>query len=142
MLLTACGQSDQEAGPADSGQEVFLRYCATCHGSSGEGRPPAFPPLTDPQWSRLPGEALALIALYGIQGEIEVGGRTYRGFMPPMQHISDADIAAAVGFVQTQWGGGEATLDAASVARLRETIGRRSPWRGRDEVTEALDAAR
>lgn len=136
----ACGQPDQETGLADSGREVFLRYCATCHGGNGEGRPPAFPPMTDPAWNGLPAEALALIALYGIQGEIEAGGQTYRGFMPPMQHISDADIAAAIGFVKTQWGGGESTLDAASVAELRETIGRRSPWRGKDEIIEALEA--
>lgn len=139
LLLTACTEAPQSADIAGAGQESYLRYCATCHGNTGEGRPPTFPPLNDPHWARLPGEALALIVLYGMQGEIEVAGRTYRGFMPPMQHMSDEHIAAAVGYLQEQWGGGEATIDADGVAALRDRAGRRSPWRGKEDVAAALD---
>lgn len=145
MLLTVAvlliGCSDQPEPGVDVGpaQERFLRYCASCHGNAGEGKPPAFPPLTDPEWAGLPGEVLALIVLFGLQGEIEVAGRSYRGFMPPMQHMSDEDIALAVGYIEEQWGRGRASLEAADVAALRADSARRSPWRGRDELVEALD---
>lgn len=137
-LSGGCSGEGSDATPA-AGQESFLRYCASCHGNTGEGKPPSFPPLTDPDWVGLPGEALALIALYGLSGEIEAAGRSYRGFMPPLQHMRDEDIAAAVGYIQTQWGTGEATLDADRIMEIRRTLGQRPPWQGREELKSALE---
>ncbi|MGY6553619.1 MAG: c-type cytochrome [Wenzhouxiangella sp.] len=137
-LLTACG-GDQPPLELAAGQEPYLRHCASCHGLNGEGRPPTFPPLAGSEWMELPSEALALIVLLGLRGEIEVAGRTYRGYMPPMQHISDEDIADLIGFTEREWSGREPRLDAADIARIRGSFdGRRPPLYRKEGLLEAL----
>ena len=136
--LAACG-SDQTALELAPGQEQYLRHCASCHGNQGEGRPPTFPPLAGSEWMELPSEALALIILLGLRGEIEVAGRTYRGYMPPMQHINDEDIAALIGFTERAWAGREPRLSGADVARIRGSFdGRRPPLYRKEGLLEAL----
>jgi len=137
-LLAACdsGQPQLELAP---GQELYLRHCASCHGNQGEGRPPTFPPLAESEWMELPSEALALIVLLGLRGEIEVAGRTYRGYMPPMQHLSDEDIAELIGFTEREWSQREPSLSAADIAGLRATFdGRRPPLYRKEGLLEAL----
>ncbi len=118
--LTACdGNSlpDQQLAP---GQGEYLRWCGSCHGNAGEGKPPAFPPLAGSEWLELPDRALAMIVLHGLRGEIEVAGRAYRGFMPPMRHLSDEDIAVIIEFVLSSWSDREPLIDAEQVSDLRK----------------------
>lgn len=137
-LLTGCG-GDQPQPELAVGQGPFLRHCASCHGINGEGRPPTFPPLAGSEWRELPSEALALVVLLGLRGEIEVAGRTYRGFMPPMQHINDADIADLIGFIEREWSGREPRLDASDIARIRGSFdGRRPVLYRKQGLLEAL----
>lgn len=139
LSLTACGNDDMVPMELAEGQEPYLRHCASCHGNQGQGKPPTFPPLAGSEWMALSSEALALIVLYGLRGEIEVAGRTYRGYMPPMQHISDADIAALLGFTERAWAGREPSLDPDDVARLRTAFdGRRAPLEGKEGLMQAL----
>lgn len=122
------------------GQEPYLRWCASCHGINGEGKPPTFPPIAGSEWLDLSDEALTLIILYGLRGEIQVMGQTYRGYMPPMQHLRDEDIADIVGFMRTAWTDREAHLDAAGVAELRTVFpGRRPPLEGLEGLLEAVE---
>ncbi|QOC22312.1 cytochrome c [Wenzhouxiangella sp. AB-CW3] len=139
LLVAGCGQAPDEPVEMAHGQEPYLRYCASCHGNAGEGRPPAFPPLDESEWLELPPEGLALIVLYGLRGEIEVAGRTYRGFMPPMRNISDEDLAAIVAFMDEQWGDREPTLQASDVDGLRDALSDSSPLVGWDGVIDALE---
>jgi len=141
VLLTGCGEPPPP-GELAFGQEPYLRYCASCHGNQGQGKPPTFPPMANSEWLELGNDALGLIVLYGLRGEIEVAGQTYRGYMPPMQHISDADIAALLTYINTTWGPGDAPMVAEEVSRLRGVFdGPRSPLNGYDGLIEALDAA-
>ena len=138
--LTACGDPEPESSAMDPGQESWLRYCGSCHGIDGEGKPPAFPPVDGSEWLELPPEGLALIVLRGLRGEIEVKGERYSGFMPPMRHMSDRDIALAVGWMETAWAGRDAGLDADDVARIREQVrGRQQPMEGYEGLIEAMD---
>jgi mono/diheme cytochrome c family protein len=139
-LLIGCSHEDPVPAELAPGQEPYLRWCASCHGNAGEGKPPTFPPLAGSEWLELSDEALAMIILYGLRGEIEVAGRTYRGYMPPMQHLSDQDIAEIVAFMLTQWGDRESGLDEAEVRLLRDVFqGRRPPLDGWDGVQEAVE---
>ena len=139
ILLSGCGNGNSIPDELAPGQEPYLRWCASCHGNAGEGKPPAFPPLAGSEWLELPDEGLAMIILYGLRGEIEVAGRTYRGYMPPMQHLSDQDIAEVVVFMLQQWGERESDFDEADANRLREVFqGRRPPLEGWEGVQDAL----
>lgn len=140
LLLIGCEQHTVDRDELAPGQEPYLRYCASCHGNTGEGKPPAFPPLAGSEWLELPPEGLAIIVLAGLRGEIEVAGRTYRGFMPPMRNIGDADIAAIVGYMESSWAGREPGLAPDDVAALRDRFAGRSPLEGWQGVEEALEA--
>lgn len=145
LSLTACDRgTGVDAGvPLALGQEPYLRYCAACHGNQGQGRPPAFPPLAGSEWMGLPPKAHALIILYGLRGEIEVAGRVYRGFMPPMQNMSDQEIADVLAFMDAQWGPArsEPALTAADIAVLREARpGQRQPLYRLQGVLDAVEA--
>lgn len=139
LLLVGCGEPPPPPGELAFGQEPYLRYCASCHGNQGLGKPPTFPPMANSEWLELGNDALGLIVLYGLRGEIEVAGQRYRGYMPPMQHISDEDIAALLTYINATWGSGE-TMSADDVLRLRGAFdGPRSPLNGYDGLMEALD---
>jgi mono/diheme cytochrome c family protein len=84
----------------DLGARVYTQNCSACHQATGAGIPGVFPPLA--------GHALDLyqadggrtylidVILYGLQGPIEVDGRTYAGLMPPFAQLSDEQIAAVL----------------------------------------------
>lgn len=140
LLVAACEREASDRAEMAPGQEPYLRYCASCHGNSGEGRPPSFPPLNGSEWvEELSPEGLALIVLYGLRGEIEVAGQTYRGYMPPMRNIGDENIAAIIGFMEANWVGRERGLDAGRVAELREAFSGHSPLENRQDVEDLLE---
>jgi len=118
-LLTGCGQEPDATVELVSGQGEYLRWCASCHGNNGEGKAPAFPPLAGSEWLELPDRGLAMIVLYGLRGEIEVAGRTYRGYMPPMTHLPDQEIEAILAYVIRTWTDRESELTGADIAVLR-----------------------
>src|SRR5690625_5302067 len=103
-LLAGCGAPDQEEMAAAPGQADFNNHCAGCHGRLGQGRPPAFPPLDGSEWLELPPEALTSIILLGLRGDIEVAGKKYVGYMPPMTRLDDERVARIVNFVNDSWG--------------------------------------
>lgn len=140
LILAGCGPS---AGPPSElafGQEPYLRYCASCHGNQGQGKPPTFPPLSQSRWLETGPEAMGLIVLYGLRGEIEVQGRTYRGYMPPMQHISDEDIAGLLTYMRQTWGDSVDAVTVEEISHLRGIFdGPRPPLAGYEGLQEALD---
>ncbi|MDT8438519.1 MAG: cytochrome c [Wenzhouxiangellaceae bacterium] len=137
VLLMLAGCDRQPAEPA-SGAMLYLRVCSTCHGQNGQGREPAFPPLAGSEWLALGPESVTVITLLGLTGEIEVAGRSYRGFMPPMAHLSDAEIAAIVEHVG-QWADWTAPPDAERVAQLRAAVDGHGVLQGRAALEALLE---
>lgn len=141
VLATLVGCSG-DSGPDQArspGEASFARYCAGCHGMQGQGRPPAFPPLAGSEWMALPPEGLSAIVLLGLRGEIEVSGRRYAGYMPPMQHIDDAQIADIVRYVKQNWSEFGPEWTAADVAGLRSALAGRPVPEGRDGLQRLLE---
>lgn len=140
LFVVGCGQEADPPAELAAGQEPYLRFCASCHGNAGQGKPPAFPPLAGSEWLEESPEAVAVIVLSGLRGEIEVAGETYRGFMPPMRHIEDGDIAAMIGFMMSNWTGNGGEIDPGRVAEIRQYLSGRGPVEGREGLDETLDA--
>ncbi|MDX1626191.1 MAG: cytochrome c [Wenzhouxiangellaceae bacterium] len=136
LALVGCGPAPDDLAP---GQEPYLRYCASCHGNAGEGKAPSFPPLAGSEWLDMGPEAVAVIVLGGLAGEIEVAGRTYRGYMPPMRRVDDDSVAALIGYMGEAWAGWEDLPDAGEIARLRGALRDAGPAQGRDGLMERLD---
>jgi mono/diheme cytochrome c family protein len=139
-VLAGCQSEPDAPITLEPGQGEFLRWCGSCHGNSGEGKAPAFPPLAGSEWLEFPDRGLAMIILYGLRGEIEVAGRTYRGYMPPMTHLPDEDIEAILAYVTRTWAGRQSTLSVSDIAALREAEDTR-PLNGREGLESRLEAA-
>jgi mono/diheme cytochrome c family protein len=112
------------AQPPD-GAAIFRDQCAVCHQPQGQGLRGQFPPLAGNGDIFLSRDFPARVVLFGLSGKIEVQGETIDSAMPPLDFLSDPEIAAVVGFVRQSWGNAalphEAMepLDAATVAGLR-----------------------
>lgn len=138
-LATGCSDAPDE--PLRAGEAPYRKYCAVCHGNDGTGKAPAFPPLAGSEWLGLGPEAVSLIVLVGLKGEIEVAGRTYRGYMPPMTQVSDDDLAALLGFMNeagwADWPDG--TPGAGRIAELRARFADRGILEGRADLESLLE---
>ncbi|NKI35843.1 cytochrome c [Wenzhouxiangella sp. XN79A] len=136
LFTTACAPDPDELV---EGQEPYLRFCASCHGNEGGGKPPAFPPIAGSEWLDLGPDAIALVVLGGLSGEIEVAGRTYRGYMPPMRQLSDQEIAGLLGYIGRAWTDWERLPEPARIAELRPLVAGNRPTQGLDGLEALLE---
>jgi mono/diheme cytochrome c family protein len=107
------------------GAAIFNDLCSACHQAKGEGVPGQFPPLAGNRDIFLSADFPARVVLFGLKGKINVGGHVFDAEMPPLEVLSDAQIAAVVGYVRSAWGNAAlrpqnmAPVEAATVANLR-----------------------
>lgn len=126
---TACSSSDtvNERPPksdAEAGQAAYLANCAACHQPDGSGLAGAFPPLKGSDWlTSNTAETAIRAVLTGLSGPMKVSGKDYNGVMPAMSHLSDADIAHILSYVNTGLNSGGAAISAEQVAAVRTEIG-------------------
>jgi len=136
--LWLAGCSDEPDVPLAFGEAEYIRYCSTCHGRDGAGRPPSFPPLAGSEWLELGPEAVSVLVLRGLRGEIEVAGRTYRGYMPGMRQMDDHELAALLGFIDSQWAQWEDTPDVERIGALRELMAGKASLEGKADLERVL----
>jgi len=104
----------------ERGRALYREHCEGCHGPQGEGARGAYPALAgnrsvvmDP-----PANVIRAVLSGGFQ-PATVGNPRPWG-MPPFGHVlDDADIAAVVSFIRTQWGNRSAPVTATDVQRMR-----------------------
>ena len=103
--------------------------CMSCHQPNGRGLPPIYPPLDESPFVTGSSERLARILLHGLQGQIEVHGRTYNQAMPAAPFKSDADYAAIMTYIRQAWDNAAEPVGTELVKKVRqETAGRSQPW--------------
>ena len=101
----------------EAGEAAYLANCAACHQPTGTGLAGAFPPLAKSDYlAAMDRDTLIDSVLEGVSGKITVNGVDYDNVMPPMAHLSDADIALTAPPSVDQ-----AAFDAAA-ARLRQSL--------------------
>jgi len=140
LLLVGC--SDEPKEPLQPGEAEYVRYCATCHSADGTGRPPTFPPLAGSEWLDLGPEAVSLIILLGLRGEIEVAGLTYRGYMPTMRQLEDAEIKLILDHIDRQWADWSRVPQVEEIAELRAAVADEVLLEGREALERVLDKSR
>lgn len=132
------------APAAVTGSQLYKR-CAACHTANGAGVPGAFPPLRG-NFRSLAAQSqgrryLQLTVIKGLNGQITVDGRAYRGMMPA-QGMDDGAVASVLNHIGTNIATSGPTfrnftasevraarssgsaLNAAGVARLRPAGGK------------------
>lgn len=108
------------------GAAIYGDQCESCHQDKGQGVPVYFPPLAGNRDLFLSADFPARVVLFGMKGKIDVDGRSFDGDMPPLNVLSDAQIAAVLTYVRGAWGNARLApadmppVDAAAVAKLRE----------------------
>lgn len=144
--MAVVAETPENGEPVDEAQarRVYGNQCAACHQVDGTGTPGTFPPLVGhvPALHAAEGgrEYLIDIVLYGLQGEIEVEGRTYRGMMPPMPRLSDEDIAATLNHALQAWGNADALPGDFSPITADEVAQRRDQELGPADVLQQREA--
>jgi mono/diheme cytochrome c family protein len=119
------------AGPAIDGKQLFGAKCAACHQATGLGVAGVFPPLAGAEWVVGNEKTLISLLLHGINGEIVVKGNTYKGAMPAFGTLADAEIAAVLSYIRSDWGNQAAPVTEAAVKAQREaTQAQKEPYAG------------
>lgn len=127
-------------GPAPGakvdGAQIYNAQCVACHQASGLGLAGVFPPLAESEWVTGDPKRLAQIVLHGVSGTLTVKGAAYNGMMPPFKDkLDDAEMAALLSHIRSQFGNRAQAIDAKLVAQARSASAERTaPWKGDDEL--------
>jgi len=108
---------------AEPSQALYQANCGACHQATGQGLTGAFPPLAGNDNVVDNPEYVIETVLNGKTGELVIGETTYNGVMPPMQHLTDQEIAQSVNYVMTAWDNDGETVTVDQVAEKRVELG-------------------
>ncbi len=134
------------------GRTHYLSTCAQCHGVDGKGVRRFAPPLRDSEWVLGDDRRLALLLLHGIEGPIEVLGKTYDApeilpVMPAHSVMDDNNLAAVMTYIRNAWGNAAPAVSRGTVGSVRHrSQGRVQPWTVEDleermlEIDDILNA--
>lgn len=107
------------------GKEIYGKegYCTTCHQPDGKGLTASgFPPLIGTKWVSGNEDRLIKIALKGLMGPIDVGGKTYPGQVPMTPFgglLKDNEIAAVLTYVRNSFGNNAPAVLPDKVKKVR-----------------------
>lgn len=102
--VAATATAPAAAAPAADGKQVYEDTCIACHQPGGVGKAGEFPPLAGNHDLFLAREFPALVVLNGLTGPIKVGNQSIDNQMPPFDFLSDAEIAAVIDYVRSNFG--------------------------------------
>ncbi|WP_445664948.1 c-type cytochrome [Fodinibius sp. AD559] len=113
-----------------NGANLYATNCASCHGQNAQGVGNVFPPLVNSKWVTGDKSIPVRIIRDGLQGSIEVNGKTYEGNMPAFKaRLSVAEIAAIVNYLREKSEGDHADITQDDVIEIANTYSNRSmPW--------------
>jgi cytochrome c oxidase subunit 2 len=89
----------QQAELQQRGERAYAANCAACHQANGQGLPNAFPSLVGSKVVLGPVAEQVQLVLHGRKGVFMPSS-----VMPPMDTLSDVDIAAAITYTRHAWG--------------------------------------
>lgn len=137
--IAALSASSTDGSQAVDGKQIFTNTCQACHQPTGQGLPGVFPPLAGAEWVTGDAEILSKILLHGLTGSITVAGSTYNGAMPGFgNQFNDAELAAVLTFIRSEWGNNSPPIEASTIAAMRAaTKDRHQPWAGEEELRQS-----
>ncbi|MBR0800878.1 c-type cytochrome [Bradyrhizobium jicamae] len=102
------------------GKQLYDRECASCHGASGQGMPPDYPPLAGNQSIQMVSAVNAIRMVLNGGYPPGTAGNPMPYGMPPFAHrLSDDEVAAVVTFIRTSWGNRGEPVSARQANELR-----------------------
>ncbi|MEM6278990.1 MAG: c-type cytochrome [Verrucomicrobiota bacterium] len=118
------------------GEFHYQRVCMACHQSHGNGQQYLAPPLVGSEWVLGSKERLIAVVMDGVEGPIEVLGKTYTApeiqpLMPGLREhpeVTDEQLASILTYVRNAWGNGATPVKSEELTRYREATELRAPW--------------
>lgn len=119
----------EERARFEAGSELYQNLCVACHQPDGRGRENLAPALAG---------SVLVNGNEGIPIRIVLGGKEGEiGLMPPLNALSDDQIAAVLTYIRREWGNTGTPVTAESVREIRGlTRTRTRPWTN-DELLPA-----
>lgn len=103
----------------ETGKDIYLKYCLTCHQMNGSGVPNTFPSLQKSEWVNGDKTRLIKVILNGLVGDIDVDGETYNAIMPKQDHLTDKQIALVLTYLRQNFGNKSSAINPKEVKILR-----------------------
>ncbi|MYM68150.1 c-type cytochrome [Pseudoduganella sp. FT55W] len=103
-----------------AGAKLYEKHCVDCHGASGAGMPPAYPPLAGNRALTMENAVNPIrIVLNGGFAPATAGNpRPYS--MPPFGHVmNDTEVAQVVSYLRSAWGNNAPPINSTDVNRYR-----------------------
>lgn len=120
---TAVTQAGNDVAGAD-GKALYLEHCAACHKPDGKGYVTVIPPLANSDYIAADVNRLVSAVVDGLSGPITVNGIRYDGVMPPMTHVSDAQLAAIFNYILREWSNQAHEFTSQDIADYRKGASR------------------
>jgi nitrite reductase (NO-forming) len=125
--LAAVGQAAQSASTGaltldqqvKAGEQLFAGTCSVCHQANGAGLPGVFPPLAKSDFLAADVKRAVNVVLKGLSGKVTVNAQEYNSVMPPMNQLTDDEVANILSYVLNSWGnpGGRVTKEEVKAQR-------------------------
>jgi mono/diheme cytochrome c family protein len=104
------------------GNELYKKYCLTCHQANGTGVPRMNPPLIKTTYVTGDKKKLIKWVLRGSVENIPIDGQTYSNNMPAQAYLTDQEIADVLTYVRSSFGNKATAVTAAEVKTVRASI--------------------
>lgn len=98
-----------------SGAEIYKKNCSNCHGLDGSGLRNLYPPIKGSNYLQDKNKLVCIIK-NGLEGPINLAGKTYNQKMPAAKGLYDLDIAQLITFLNDKWGSSKKIVEADEVA--------------------------
>jgi mono/diheme cytochrome c family protein len=113
--------TDAEQTRFNAGSELYKSICIACHQPDGRGKEHVAPALVGSKFALATPVVPARILLGGKEGNV--------GLMPPLNALTDDQIAAVLTYVRREWGNTASAVDAGTVKEVRAaTASHKRPW--------------
>ncbi|WP_310397975.1 cytochrome c [Hymenobacter sp.] len=103
------------------GKALYAQHCLSCHQADGTGVEGLHPPLIITNEVLGDRPKMVLAVLMGMQHR-DIKGKPYSGAMPPMDFLTDQQIADVLTYVRQNFGNKATAVNAAEVTSLRKVV--------------------
>jgi nitrite reductase (NO-forming) len=103
-----------------AGDALFAGTCSTCHQRDGQGLAGVFPPLAKSDYFQKDPMRIVDAVLRGVSGPIRVNGQAFNSVMPPLDQLTDDEVANISTYLLNSWGNPGGRITKEQVAHRRK----------------------
>lgn len=109
------------AASYNRGKLLYKTYCISCHQFDGGGVENMNPPLIQTPYVLGNKSRLISIVLKGFNKRVEIGGDSYSNNMPPLNYLTNQQIADVLTYVRNDFGNKASAVKIIEVKTVRSS---------------------